>query len=211
MSPADIGQVVGVDRDSYPVPWPASAYRRELNNNQHAQYIVLREVTSDSLDPVQEVPKRNWLSLLPWPRQAPSEDSASMGRIVGYAGMWIVADEAHITTIAVRSAYRGTGFGELMLASLIGMALDLDVRWVTLEVRISNIVALNLYRKYGFRKAGMRKNYYSDNNEDALIMTTEDITLNAYRSHFEDLLKELDRRLNSASDACTTAPVLSTG
>lgn len=209
MRSADIAQVVEVDRESYPVPWPASAYRRELNNNQHARYIVLREVEAEMQPPPEVEPKRGWTSLLPWTRSTTATPVPPVGRIVGYAGMWLVSDEAHITTIAVRNANRGSGFGELLLASLVGSALDLGVRWVTLEVRMSNDVAQQLYVKYGFRKAGVRKNYYSDNNEDALIMTTDDITLDGYRTRFRQLVARLEDQLAARVGPETNATVLS--
>jgi [ribosomal protein S18]-alanine N-acetyltransferase len=208
MGHADISQVVDVDRESYPMPWPAGAYRRELNN-EHARYFVLREqqVEEPFPPPEAEEPRRSWRSILAWPRSGGQNDGRKRGRIIGYAGMWTVADEAHVTTIAVRTANRGSGFGELLLASLIGQARVLGIRWVTLEVRITNEVAQSLYEKYGFRKAGMRRRYYSDNNEDALIMTTDDITLNAYQAQFDELLTVLKRHLNSPLVE-TAAPVL---
>jgi ribosomal-protein-alanine N-acetyltransferase len=209
MRQADVAQVVQVDRESYPMPWPAGAYRRELNNNQHARYLVLRELPSDDVAvPPAEPPRKSWRSILGWPRPGAHDGDAAYGRIVGYAGMWIVADEAHITTIAVRTAHRGSGFGELLLASLIGLAAEMGIRWVTLEVRISNEIAQRLYNKYGFRQSGVRRRYYSDNNEDALIMTTDDISLNAYRGHFEELTSALRERLNTPPSLETAAPVL---
>lgn len=88
----------------------------------------------------------------------------------GYAGMWTVVDEAHITNIAVRTAYRGRKLGEQLLSELLDMAQALELERATLEVRVSNDVARNLYIKTGFREIGIRKGYYSDNNEDAVIM-----------------------------------------
>jgi [ribosomal protein S18]-alanine N-acetyltransferase len=92
------------------------------------------------------------------------------GRIAGYAGMWIIMDEAHITNIAVRSPYRGRKLGERLLTELRGKARRQGARRMTLEVRVTNRVAQNLYEKLGFRSVGVRKGYYTDNNEDALIM-----------------------------------------
>ncbi len=88
----------------------------------------------------------------------------------GYAGMWTVIDEAHITNIAVRTAYRGRKLGERLLSELLDQAQQLGLERATLEVRVSNRVARNLYTKMGFREVGIRKGYYSDNNEDAVIM-----------------------------------------
>ena len=207
---ADIAQVLEVDRESYPMPWPASAYRRELNNNTHARYVVLRQLPDSDVAPSEEPTpeRRTWWNLLGWPRSSTSDGSRTRGLVIGYAGMWLVADEAHVTTIAVRTSHRGNGFGELLLASLIAAAHDVGARWVTLEVRLTNDIAQALYRKYGFRKAGVRKRYYSDNNEDALIMTTDDITLNAYQAQFKDLVGTLMQRLNAQPGIKTMAPIL---
>lgn len=92
------------------------------------------------------------------------------GKPVGYAGMWTVLDEAHVTNIAIRTAYRGQGLGELLLRRMMSYAWELGMIRITLEVRVSNHVAQSLYEKLGFRGIGLRKGYYSDNGEDALIM-----------------------------------------
>jgi ribosomal-protein-alanine N-acetyltransferase len=206
---ADIPQVVEVDRDSYPVSWPAGAYRRELGNHRHARYIVLRELPDGTgLPPSEHPPKRGWREILGWPPRADSVEVQSRGRILGYAGMWIISDEAHVTTIAVRPECRGLGSGALLLSSLMCLAYDLSVRWVTLEVRVSNDVAQHLYRRYGFRDAGFRKRYYSDNNEDALVMTTDDITLNAFRAGFAKLTRELGETLSARCTQDVKAAVL---
>lgn len=95
------------------------------------------------------------------------------GRIIGYAGMWAIVDEAHVTNIALLAAYRGRKWGERLLDELMKTAAFLGMGSITLEVRVSNEIAQNLYRKKGFRSAGIRKGYYSDNREDALIMWAE--------------------------------------
>lgn len=95
------------------------------------------------------------------------------GSPIGYAGMWTVLDEAHITNIAVRTAYRGQHLGELLFRKMIDWAAELGMRRMTLEVRVSNHSAQSLYRKLGFHSVGTRKGYYSDNQEDALIMWCE--------------------------------------
>ncbi|GGF83156.1 ribosomal-protein-alanine acetyltransferase [Paenibacillus albidus] len=92
------------------------------------------------------------------------------GYIIGYAGMWAIVDEAHVTNIALLEAYRGRKWGERLLDELMQTAAYLGMNSITLEVRVSNEIAQNLYRKKGFRSAGTRKGYYSDNREDALIM-----------------------------------------
>jgi ribosomal-protein-alanine N-acetyltransferase len=93
--------------------------------------------------------------------------------VVGYGGMWIMVDEAHITTFAVDPRWRRRRIGERLLVALLDVAVARRAREATLEVRLSNLAARRLYEKYGFRPVGLRPRYYSDDNEDALIMTTE--------------------------------------
>lgn len=90
--------------------------------------------------------------------------------VIGYAGMWLILDEGHITNIAVHPEYRGIGAGKLLLEALIEICKIESVNSITLEVRKSNIVAQSLYKKYGFVDEGIRKEYYGDNREDAVIM-----------------------------------------
>ncbi|MCR4420498.1 MAG: ribosomal protein S18-alanine N-acetyltransferase [Clostridia bacterium] len=91
-------------------------------------------------------------------------------RVVGYAGMWIILDEAHITTLAVHPAFRGRGIGRRLLAHLLRQARDRGTQEVSLEVRVSNAVAQGLYRQLGFAPVGVRPGYYEDTGEDAIIM-----------------------------------------
>jgi ribosomal-protein-alanine N-acetyltransferase len=95
------------------------------------------------------------------------------GEIVGYAGMWLIMDEAHITNIAVRNGYRGRKLGERLLTQMQATAVFLGAERMTLEVRVTNYVAQRLYAKLGFIPAGLRRNYYTDNGEDAMIMWAE--------------------------------------
>ncbi|HHY36804.1 MAG TPA: ribosomal protein S18-alanine N-acetyltransferase [Firmicutes bacterium] len=97
------------------------------------------------------------------------------GRVVGYGGMWLIMDEAHVTNIAIHPQYRRRGLGELLLRCLMTRAYVRGARRMTLEVRRSNHIAQRLYEKLGFRGIGYRKDYYSDNGEDALIMWKEDL------------------------------------
>ncbi|AOT69997.1 ribosomal-protein-alanine N-acetyltransferase [Geosporobacter ferrireducens] len=90
--------------------------------------------------------------------------------IVGYGGMWMIIDEAHVTNIGVRPDFRGRGFGDVIVKAMIAAAEKEGIYNMTLEVRASNRVARNLYEKYGFKACGIRPKYYQDNNEDAVIM-----------------------------------------
>ncbi len=93
-------------------------------------------------------------------------------RIAAYGGMWLMVDEAHITTFAVHPAWRRQRIGERLLLAFLDLAVDRRAHEATLEVRLSNLAARKLYEKYGVRPVGLRPRYYSDNGEDALIMTT---------------------------------------
>lgn len=98
------------------------------------------------------------------------------GKVVGYAGMWSVCGEGHITNIAVHPEYRGIGIGSLLIERLISISKEQGISCMTLEVRKSNLIAQRLYKKYGFQVSGIRKSYYSDNGEDAVIMWKYDMS-----------------------------------
>jgi len=96
-----------------------------------------------------------------------------MGKVIGYAGMWTIIDEAHVTNVGVLPEYRGEGVGEYLMRSLIAAAKERGAKKMTLEVRKSNYIAQNLYTKLGFEPVGIRRGYYLDNKEDAVIMLKE--------------------------------------
>jgi ribosomal-protein-alanine N-acetyltransferase len=158
MTLEDVPGVQVVENASFPVPWPANAFKHELTQNRNARYIVARD----------------------------------QGRIVAYAGLWLMVDEAHITTFAVHPEARRQRIGERLLQRLFEIAHEMNAEWLTLEVRASNLAAQRLYEKYGFRRAGVRRRYYSDNNEDALIMWTERIKEKTVRERLAKLREELD-------------------
>jgi len=91
-------------------------------------------------------------------------------KVVGYCGVWIIIDEAHITNIAILPEYRGRKLGEALLRKIMDYARENGAKTMTLEVRVTNTVAQSLYRKLGFQGGAIRKNYYTDNHEDALVM-----------------------------------------
>jgi ribosomal-protein-alanine N-acetyltransferase len=94
------------------------------------------------------------------------------GKVVGYAGMWLIVGEAHVTNVAVHPDFRKKGIGELLMRSLMTLAKESGAKMMTLEVRKSNYIAQNLYTKLGFEPIGIRRGYYTDNREDAVIMWT---------------------------------------
>jgi ribosomal-protein-alanine acetyltransferase len=105
-----------------------------------------------------------------WQRLWGRNGRAPKPYVVGYGGLWRIVDEAHISTIATHPNWRGRGWGELLLAGMIRRSLTLGAAYIVLEVRVGNIVAQNLYRKYEFEIAGVKPNYYRNNNEDAYDM-----------------------------------------
>jgi len=141
--------------------------------------VVFRGMTLEDLDTILQIEHESFTA--PWSREAFRTELTHNrharylvmeldGEIIGYGGLWLIVDEAHVTNIAVRAAYRGRGLGERLLREMMRMAASLGALRITLEVRVSNEVAKNLYRKLGFSGTGIRPRYYSDNQEDAQIM-----------------------------------------
>ncbi len=195
MSKKDIPQVTVIDREAFPTMWPPVNFNHELSNRL-AHYAVACDgsqlVTNPTPRPaIRLVPVRSFLGLR-WPfRSSPDPARPAEPEIVeyitGFVGLWIMVDEAHIINIAVREGHRSKGIGELLLIASIDLASQLKASLVTLEVRASNTVAQNLYLKYGFHKMGVRRGYYTDNREDAFIMTTDIITSDSFKSRFREL------------------------
>jgi len=144
-----------------------------------AAKLVFRSMTLGDIDTIVGIEREVFTA--PWSAEAfHNELSQNMfakymvmeqdGVILGYGGMWLIVDEAHVTNIAIREPYQGMGLGRKLLSELMRTAYWLGARRMTLEVRVSNERAQRLYRKYGFAPSGIRPGYYSDNREDALIM-----------------------------------------
>ena len=119
----------------------------------------------------------------------------SNGEILGYAGTWHIVDEAHITTIAVKPEERRKHIAECLIVKSLEDCYNEFIKYITLEVRVSNIPAIKLYEKYGFKSLGKRKGYYQDNNEDALIMWTENIFSDEYKQLFENNKNNLENKV----------------
>ncbi len=115
-------------------------------------------------------------------------------RIVGYGGIWVIFEDSHITTIAVDAEFRGRKFGEILLLHLLDEAIERGATWMTLEVRESNVAAQQLYRKYGFTTVTTRKGYYSDNDENALVMWAGNLKGDLYRARLNALRAALHAR-----------------
>jgi ribosomal-protein-alanine N-acetyltransferase len=146
MTEADIPTVLEIDRLSFPIPWSERTYRFEISNNRASTMRVAVVL----------------------------ENGAE--RIIGYIGYWFIIDEAHVSTIAVHPDFRRMGVGDQLFRSALHSAVEDGAEIITLEVRVSNDGAVNLYRKYGFEIVGDRPKYYRDNNEDAWIMALKDIS-----------------------------------
>lgn len=196
MRPEDVAEVARVERRCFDNPWPSSAYRRELQNPDQNHYIVLRgEFVSDpdEAERPRPVPRRGILPLGLGRRGDAGKPRPDP--VIGFAGMWSAFDEAHVTTIAVDVGWRGRGLGELLLAALFDEAARRGANWLTLEVRVSNESAQALYRKWEFAVQGTRRRYYSDNNEDALIMWSRAISDPAYRERLAALRRAALQRV----------------
>jgi ribosomal-protein-alanine N-acetyltransferase len=190
MTKTDIPQVTAIDREAFPTMWPPVNFGSELNNRL-AHYVVacdgFQQPETQTKPAIRLVPVRSFLGIK-WPFNKPAPEATSPEEyITGFVGMWIMVDEVHIINIAVRESQRGKGIGETLLIASIEMAGKLRASLVTLEVRASNSVAQSLYTKYGFQQMGIRKGYYTDNKEDAWIMTTDIITTEPFKESFQKL------------------------
>ena len=157
MTVADLDQVVAIERVEFSAPWSMRAFHYEITQNKQSTMLVVRPAP----------PRASWLAM-----SLRRLNLTHPGEVLGYAGLWLLVDEVHISTIAVHAPWQSRGLGELLLLSLLDRGAELDARRATLEVRISNRSAQGLYRKYGFEIVSRRRRYYSDNNEDAYIMAT---------------------------------------
>jgi [ribosomal protein S18]-alanine N-acetyltransferase len=164
MTPADVPWVAQVERVSFSEAWPATAFERELRQNPTARYIVLSAQHDEGL------------------------------KVLGFAGLWLMVDEAHVVTVAVDPDYRGRGYGRLLVHGLVEVAREHGMSVATLECRVSNTAARALYREYGFYEVGIRPRYYADNREDAIIMTTEELRSAPFQQRLAVLGQELQGR-----------------
>ncbi len=185
----DIEQVMEIERLVFPAPWSARAYRYEITKNEHSTMLVVREARTPA------GPLVHLRRLFGLEAAAP---------LLGYAGFWLLIDEAHICTIAVHPRWQGQGLGELLLVSLLEHGMRLGAGRATLEVRVSNSSARALYEKYGFEIISRRKRYYTNNNEDAHIMTTPPFETAQFQMNLDAYRQQLYDRLR-AGDASRTA------
>lgn len=193
----DIAQVNEIDHEAFPTQWPPANYVQELQN-KIAHYLVACDDTRP-IDTPHPPPHQqsNFLARLLWQKRPFSPDNSPPAPlyIVGFSGIWMLADEAHVTNIAVRHSYRRQGLGELLLLATIDLSREFKASFMTLEVRASNLTAQNLYSKYGFVQMGVRRGYYLDNREDAIIMSTDMLDSPEFQEHVHELREALTKKL----------------
>jgi len=199
----DIPQVSEIDKEAFPTQWPTPPFRRDVNSRLTRYVVALEESNPCPSVEVSKYKAEGSLQRLVFKishllnKEHLSSDQGiaqNKHNILGYASMWLMVDEAHLTSIAVRETHRHLGIGELLLISIINLAAQLNAHVVTLEVRASNLEAQALYEKYGFTRVGMRRSYYSDDGEDAVIMSTERISSGPYEARFQELKRNYVQR-----------------
>jgi ribosomal-protein-alanine N-acetyltransferase len=183
---SDIDSVLELDHLSFPTPWPARTYRWEITNNDRSTMLVVQQGEMPG-------PSDNGSGLGSWLKQRLAGTRAA-APLLGFAGMWHVAGEAHVSTIGIHPDWRGHKLGELLFWSMVRQAIKRGADQITLEVRASNQVAQSLYHKYGLEVAGRRKGYYRDNGEDAYMMSLHRLDA-AYRERVVAYGRELARTL----------------
>ena len=197
MTVDDLPQIAEIEAQSFPSAWPSTAYKRELQRNNLARYLVA--VRREPPRPARSGLRRVAANL----RNLFAGEPQSLPEFVaGFVGVWFMVDETHIVTIAVRESERRKGIGELLLLAAYDLSHERGLHVLTLECRVSNTAALALYEKYGFQRLGIRKRYYTDNNEDAVIMTTPSTEDPAYAAQVEALRRSHYRRWGKPIAEC---------
>ena len=183
------------------------------------QQIQIRRMSTDDLDQIMEIEPVAFGSHH-WSRQSFVNELTNpsgfyfvaldeqTGTLFGYSGFWLIGEEAHITTLAVHPDLRRRYIGEILLINDIEQAQGVGASWLTLEVRVSNHVAQNLYSKYGFKNLGTRRRYYQDNDEDALVLWAENIGSSDYKKNVTSRLEDLAAKMQ-VSDMRLIAGALS--
>lgn len=161
MDTPDLSAVVEIDEASFKPAWPERSYRFEINESQVSFMAVLEKLEEREISGF-----RRLLHSL----QGKSLATEAKPVVVAYGGLWKIAEEAHVSTIASHPDYRGKQYGEIVLAGMLLKAIQLGAEYVVLEVRVSNTVAQNLYSKYGFTVEAVKPKYYHHDNEDAYDM-----------------------------------------
>ena len=191
MTEADIPQVMDIERDSFPSMWPKTAYSRELKNKLARYFVLVEKGREEHDDASAEGGLRKKLRRL---LRAEGEAPPTRRLIIGAVGIWLMVDQAHVVTIAVREAFRRQGAAGLMLIATVELAMVEGMDSVTLEYRRSSEPARALYDRFGFLAVGARPQYYSDTKEDAIIMTTPPLRSKSFQEKFLRLKGQHERR-----------------
>lgn len=206
MEERDLLQCAEVEREAFPSLFPPTSFRGEMKN-KIARYMVATRVDTAGTQPAPRSPGATAVAgdrllinrlISRIRRQRDTAWQVGQEFVAGFVGIWYMVDEAHIVAVGVRSEYRGKGIGELLLISAIEQAVEREARLVTLEVRVSNGVARNLYQKFGMTEKGVRKGYYTDNREDALIMSTGPVHASDYAQRLDRLVRGHSQRWGRA-------------
>jgi ribosomal-protein-alanine N-acetyltransferase len=194
----DIAQVNEIDHEAFPTQWPPANYQQELNNKIAHYLVAYDDMKKVDIPPAPPKKRFSFLSGFFLRRNrdvVPESPPPEQRYIIGFSGIWMMAGEAHVTNLAVRRQYRGKGLGELLLIATIDLSIYLKASFMTLEVRASNLVAQSLYSKYGFVQMGVRRGYYLDNREDAIIMSTDTLDSPVFQEHIRELREALKKKL----------------
>ncbi len=189
MTPADLDEVMAIERASFLMPWSKRAFLSELVLPYSVFRVARLKRGARNQGDMEEVllPRRRWLGRKSRPERPP---------VLGYAGFQVVLDEGHIMTIAVHPQHRRRGLGTLLLLDLFEQARERGVQRLTLEVRVSNVAAQRLYEAFGFHLEGRRLHYYGD-GEDALILWSEPLDSRQTQARLEALRGRLLARLEA--------------
>lgn len=191
MQKSDIRQVEEIDRQAFPAYENSISYKKELKNSI-ARYLVAYQPYTNGEKAVSGNGDNSRIKrLFGRIRELAAGEPPTRDKLIGFAGIWLLAGEAHLITFAVREGYRRAHVGEYLLAQVIDTAISCKASLVTLEVRLSNLAAQRLYQKYGFTQRGYRKNYYSDTKENALIMTNDQLYNKDFRERFSLMKKHI--------------------
>ena len=202
----DVPQAAAIEREAFPPPWPATNFGHDLTSNSLTCYLVAcgaprtsepRAAGSTDRVNLERVQRREPRGLVAGLRRVlgfPPAGAMWGEPILGFMGVWFMVDEAHVSSIAVRVSHRRRGIGEHLVLAGLDLAIDRNAEFMTLEVRASNLAALALYGKCGFVEVGRRKEYYSDNKEEAVLMTAEGIGTPGFQEYLEKLKADHARR-----------------
>lgn len=165
------------------------------------QNYEIREMTHDDVDSILQIEEMCY-GAHHWSRESFLTELSNKistyqcilndNKCVGYIGFWKIMDEAHVTNISIHPDFQNKKLAHRLILSMINECYKEKIKYITLEVRVSNERAIHLYEKFGFKSLGIRKKYYQDNNEDALIMWSENIFDKKYKDLYSELAKMVE-------------------